>query len=335
MLIGDTDICTPYPELGGDPTHYDPDFRGKIAWELGSDIREADLPKELLSNRALIQHAKFIGKLRDNTNAPEAVYRNYPENGLVLNWASCNNNSQTKYYLDALLLTDQSIEVIAKDLGVSAKVVQLYEQLYFSCRDNKTHEMKLPARTKTSLALGPLLELPRNAPFQTQWRIIAVHLGYGGLVYRWGWENDAHGDYSDMVSMRKNMWLASMQVEQRLRSGMFSNDELFGIISGCIEYERMLIEKDVKGESTQQGMDLIQNMLRAVAPRIIDVAAAQDGLDAEAKDAYKNALLEHNIQQQDYEDTGVLAYWEHMQNSQKKLQLSNRLKGKKMENGND
>lgn len=318
------EVFTPYPELGGDPTHYDPDYRAKIASALGTSVKKSDLPADLLSNRAFIKHAKFMSEFRDEDNDAMATYRRYPENGLVLNWAICNNNSQTKYYLDSLLLTDQPIEVIAADLGVKPEIVSLYEQLYFSCRDRKTREMRLAARTKTAFALGPLLELPRNAPSQIQWRLAGAHLGYAGLVYRWGWENDAHGEYSDFTSMRRNMWLASMQVEQRLRSGQFSNDELFGVISGCIEYERMLIEKETKGESLQQGMDLVQNMLRAVAPKLIDVAATQDQLDADEKAAYNKMLAESNFSQTEYDDKGAIAFWETMQGD---LQLSQRLKG--------
>jgi hypothetical protein len=309
MLFGDTDVLTPYPELGGDPTHYDPDFRAKIAWELGEDISRTDLPPELATNRALHRHAKFIGRLRNNEDDALALYRAYPDNGLVLNWASCNNGSQTRYYLDALLLTKQPISVIAADVGVTEAQVKLYEELYFSCRESKAHRNLLPARTKTALALGPLLELPRNAPVQTQWRLAAVQLGYTALIDRWGWQEDAHGEHEDFATMRQNLRVAALQVQQRLRAGVFSNEELFGVISGCMEYERLLIEQEDKGHSQQRGMDLIQMVLQAMAPKLVSVAAEQDGLDAAEQASYKKLLAEHNISLQDIDDKGAMAAW--------------------------
>lgn len=312
MLIGNTQVLTPYPALGGDPTHYDPDFRAKIAWELGSDITRADLPQELAGNRTLLQHAKFIGRLRNDQDDAVAVYRAYPDNGLVMNWASCANGSQTRHYLDALLLTKEPISVIAADLGVTEEQVKLYEELYFTCREPKAHRMMLPARARTALALGPLLEPGRNVPVETQWRIVAVQLGYSALVDRWGWHEDAHGEIKDFGLMRSNMRLAALQVDQRLRSGQFANEELFGVISGCIEYERMLLEREEQGQTKQHGMELLQQVLQAFAPKIIDVAASQDGLDESERVQYMKLLATHNINMQDVDDKGPYAMWAQM-----------------------
>ena len=114
MVLGSENVAVPFMELGGDPTSFDPDWRTKVACAIADGFDEKKLPKQLRED-VILKHAKFIKSFKSAGNV-EAIYAKYPVNGLVMNWASGANGSQTRHYLQALLLTDQPISVVAADL---------------------------------------------------------------------------------------------------------------------------------------------------------------------------------------------------------------------------
>lgn len=306
MKIGDTEILTPYPELGGDPTHYQPDFRGKIAKELANGADPSTVPDMLMRNNALRKHVKFLTLLHKGHDIME-LYRDYPEHNAALAWNSTANGSQTRYYLDALLLSGQDIDIIAKDLGLDPEYVRVYEQLYMHCRDPKDYALRCSPRTLFSLACGPIIEAPRTPAAHIQWRLIAIHTGYSGLIYQWGWETFAHGRVKPVFDMDRNLQLCGMQMNQRIRSGSLSNEDMTAQMSLGLEYKRLDAELAAAGTGPNAFAQVVMRMLSMMAPKVADSPAKTQAYIAAAHDAAdKKMLAERNISEHAIEDKGVL-----------------------------
>ena len=306
MKIGNTDVLVPYPELGGDPTHYDPDFRGKIARELANGADPDTVPDLILRNAALRKHVKFLSLLNKGHNAME-LYREYPAHNAAMTWASTSNGTQTRYYLDALLLSNQSIDVIAQDLDLDPEYVRVYEQLYMHCRDPKDYGMRLSPRTRFALACGPIIEAPRNPAAHVLWRLIAIDTGYSGLICQWGWEAYAHGEVQPVFDMNRNLQLCGMQMNRRIRSGALSNEDITAQMSLGLEYKRLDAELAANGSGPNSFAKVVMQMMALLAPRVADNPKATAAHIAAARDAMdKKMLAERNISEHDIEDKGVL-----------------------------
>jgi len=307
MRLGeDTEVLVPYPELGGDPTHYHPDFRSKIALAIANGLDPAEVPDQLMRNRALRHHIKYLTRMAAGEDVM-SLYRDYPDHNAVTTWANTSNGSQTRYYLDALLLTNQSIDIIAEDLDIDPDYVRLYEQLYMHCRDPKDYSMRLSPRTRFALACGPILEAPRTPAAHIQWRLIAIHTGYSGLIYHWGWEQYAHGVVTTPYSVDRNVQLAGMQLHQRIRGGGMSNEDLLAMQSIGLEYKKLDVELAKAGDGPNAFAQVVGRMLTMLAPRVAEnPAATQAYIEAKADADEKKMLAERLISEQDVEDKGVL-----------------------------
>ena len=306
MRVGNTDVLVPYPEFGGDSTHYDPDFRAKVAKALAEGADPATVPERIMSNRALRTHAKFLALLADGERDPMSVYKEYPDHAAVLNWASCSGGSQTRYYLDALLLSGQTIEVIAADMDISEEQVRLYEQLCMHCRDPKDYALKRAPRTLMALAAGPILDMPRNAPAQINWRLAAVTMGYSAIICWWNWERFAHGEVDKQIyRARDNVQLCIMQMAQRLRSGVLTPEDINAHLSASLDVQRLELEQQNAGKSGLGGLEFMQAVMQLLVLKVADNPEMVAMRIAQAREAdSKKLLAEHAISEHVIADKG-------------------------------
>jgi len=266
MVIGDRTVITPYENR----IEYDSDWRHQAAFGLASTDSEVELPAEIENDPYVREHCQYLRQF--NTFAP-AAEREYPLQSLTSKWYTRAEGSTAKFYLDALLLTNQPLDVIADDMGVDVETVQLYERLYFSCRQDDGEPLQ-GCYLKTHMAVGPLLELTGGTPRQIGWRAIAMQTGYTALVYTWGWR-DAHGDLSTDVQMFKAaLRMSHGRVLDSIMRGTIEMVDILGVIGNYINYERHLFDtgKSQAAEGASQGLDL----LKVIAPKMLTMARSQD-----------------------------------------------------------
>ena len=295
MQLGSSDIAVPFIELGGDPTSFDPDWRAKVAELLSSGFPVKDLPQRL-SDKRILEHAKFLKAFKSGEPL-EKVFGKHPLNGLAMNWAAGGGKSKTKHYIEALLLTEQPLSVIAQDLKLQDEAVALYCDLYFACRSEADkYEMVLPMETRLSFAFGEISHDAKQLPTYVSWRVMAVRNGYSALVRHWGIEKFAHAELEDgNVAIDRNMGLVSTGIEQQLRSGQVGFRSLVEYMNAWQGYRKM--QEGIEG---RDGTDsplygLLGSIFAAVAPKLVTDKDAEKEKKAEAKAGKKKLLAEKNI----------------------------------------
>lgn len=296
MQFGATDIAIPFEALGGDPTFFDPAWRAKVADLVASGYNKKNLPK-LLLDKVVLKHAEFL-KAFKSPGSLEEVYSKYKFNGLCMNWAAETNGSKTKHYLQALLLTDQPISVIAEDLQLDEQVVKLYCDLYFACRKSETeYKMALPLETRLSFAFGEMAHDASQLPTFISWRVMAVRNGYSALVHSWGIEKFAHGKLDEsMDAIDRNMGLVNVNIEQQLRAGTVGFRSLVEYMNSWQGYRKL--QEGIEGRDgtdsplySQLGL-----IFQSIAPKLIADAISEDEKKAEIKAGKKKLLAEKNIE---------------------------------------
>jgi len=237
------------------------------------------------------------------------VFGKYPLNGLAMNWATENNGSKSKQYLEALLLTDQPVSVIAADLQLDEKFVKLYCDLYFACRSaNDKYEMCLPMETRLAFAFGEISHDTRNLPAATLWKVMAVRDGYSALVRHWGTEDFAHGTIKDGISgIDRNMWLANSLMEQQLRTGGIGFRSLVELQNAWMGYKKMQEDVEERDGTSSPLFELLTGILSQIAPRVVTTTVSVEQKSIEVKG--KKRLAEKNIESHtpDIEDNMSLA----------------------------
>jgi len=293
MQIGSESIAVPFIELGGDPTSFDPDWRAKVANAISDGYSEKKLPKQL-RDKQITQHASFLKEFKGRTELSE-VFGKYPWNGLAMNWASGNNGSKSKQYLEALLLTDQPLSVVAQDLQLDEKFVKLYCDLYFACRSDKDkYEMVLPPETRLSFAFGEISHDTRSLPSATLWKVMAVRSGYSALVRHWGTEKTAHGSLEDgAASFDRNMWLANSNMEQQLRTGQVGFRSLVEMQSAWMGFRKMKDNEEGRDGTNSDAYRTLEGIMTVIRPKLADQEEEQK---AEVKAEGKKRLAQKNIE---------------------------------------
>lgn len=302
MLLGQTEIAVPFLELGGDPTSFDPDWRLKVAELISSGFDDKKIPKQL-KDKHVLAHARFLKAFKSKGDVDE-IFAKYPINGLIMNWSAASAGSKTKHYLQALLLTDQPLNIIASDLRLDEKAVKLYCDLCFSCRSEAdNYEMKLPMETRMTFAFGELSHDLRQIPTYVFWRVLAVRDGYTALVRLWGLENFAHGKLDEgMPAMDRNMHLSNIDIEQQLRSGTVGFRSLVEFQNAWMNYKKLQDNVDGRDGMSSPLYEMVGAMLAAVAPKLVSDLEAEGQKKAEAKSAKKKLLAEKNIELHNSDD---------------------------------
>ena len=304
MQLGSEQIVVPFAELGGDPTSFDPAWRAKVASVLASGFDEKKVPKQL-KDKHVLDHAKFLKEFKGNGKL-DAVYAKYPLNGLVMNWAAEANGSKSKQYLEALLLTDQPISVVAADLQLEEPVVKLYCNLYFACRSEKDgYEMKLPVETRLAFAFGEISHDAKQLPCAASWRVLAVRGGYSALVRHWGVERLAHGKVdSGLEAVDRNMSLASTNIENQLRTGGVGLKSLVEFQNSWLGYKKMQNESEASEGVNSPVWTFLTGILAVLQPSLEQPAAQAK---AEAKSAKKKQQAAKNIEAEPADKNEALA----------------------------
>jgi len=307
MQFGSTSIAVPFTELGGDPTSFAPDWRAQVAEVLSSGYDEKKVPKQL-KDRYVLEHAKFLSAFKSKGDV-DAVYDKYRRNGLVMNWAAENNNSKTKHYLQALLLTDQPIDVVAADLQLDEKVVKLYCDLYFACRSEvDKYEMVLPMETRLSFAFGEISHDAKQLPTYVSWRVIAVRNGYTALVRNWGTESVAHGKLDEGYTvLDRNMSLAGANMEQQLRANTVGFKSLVEYMNSWQGYRKMQDNADGVDGMSSQAYVTLGRIFEAIAPKLASDRETEQAKKAEVKAGKKKLLAEKNIERHNSDDDNAKA----------------------------
>jgi hypothetical protein len=273
VQVGQEQVSVPFAELGGDPTAFDPDWRAKVASAIAQGTDEKSLPRQLRDKQISV-HARFLREFLGGGEL-SGVFEKYPLNGLVMNWTSAVGSS-TKYYLQALLLTEVPIKTVAEDLQLDEKVVKLYCDLYFACRSDKEgYEMVLPMETRLAFAFGEMSHDSRQLPAYTLWRVIAVRDGYAALVRHWGTEKFAHGPLDETCDTAdRNMWLANSIIEQQLRTGAVSFRSLIELQNSWLSYRKMKDDANKEDGAGSPLFELLGGIFAAVAPKLVDQGIA-------------------------------------------------------------
>jgi hypothetical protein len=179
MELNGQAIVTPYD----DPSGYSESWRHSIAVAWMNNPR-ANLAYKYRTDRIISKQRDYL-ELCNKSPVMAASARLYADNRIVTGWYE--DPSDIKYYLEPLLLTEQPLEVIAKDLKAPLSAVQLYSNLFFACRDEYGNPLSSNA-LRTILSYEAVMANDRGrGDYRLLWRYSAVLLGYHHLAMQWGW----------------------------------------------------------------------------------------------------------------------------------------------------
>lgn len=283
MDLGGTHIITPYER----PVGFDPDWRSRVAAVI-FDTPNVLLPAQLRSDPYIIRQVNFLRINETDSNAFVYMTGDVPIYRQALDIYTGGDYNNIADYLDALLLTEVDLSIIAKDVGYSEDVVRYYERMYFACRDDNG----MPLRSelaKTLFAVGTAHTLDGKTPIPVLWRAIGASLGYTALVTGWRWQNPA-GPLKDQIEMYELLSRIGLSRLNTLAvTGRLEAIDINQFLGQSIRYVKTKHEMSESGVQ-DDGMEILIKLLRMLAPKMDD--AAMSGRALEAYELGSTALVE-------------------------------------------
>ena len=284
---------TPYE----DPARYDPAWRHKVAVQLSGNPSQV-VPSEIRKDEWI---QRQMGFLRDVCHASPAFFDSQatPERQSYRIYFQ-EHQSNARDFLEPLLLTDQSCEVIAKDINYAQDTVEYYEKLYFSCRD---FGVPIAEAVKRGLALGSTNGPTGRMGDSMLWKHIAACAGYAGIMCIWNWRRSAT-TISDRAAVLDKM--VEIGVGQLMAMAVKGNLEALDInmlMAQHISYARLKHDTESKDTKTAQ-MELVKTVFEMLAPSMNVFAQSGAALKSYQEGSSNLALAEGAIDAMDIPDVG-------------------------------
>lgn len=288
MMINNISICTPYDTF----PEYDPDWRNRVAKAWSGTKGTVVMPEKITSDPWIVSQKYYFDHLSTTVMDDKATWMN----ALVHGWHENGVINNLKLCLEPMLLTEVPYTVIAADLlGThygedGAKLVQLYERLFYDCRDADGTMSDIALRRKW-LAHPSDMRLGADTPISTQYKILAVTGGYPGLMLAMILSG-CHGAkptiefQMEMMSMIQNSTLAKRSVIQTI-----SNMDLVMGQRNLIEFYKAQKEDDTTDARVTALYATLRHVLKLFMPEVYAQeipAADQLELDTEYKNKVKS-----------------------------------------------
>jgi hypothetical protein len=303
MIIGSTDIQTPFVSEGDDPFNVSCDWAHQVSVALvDNGVPPSKIPaviKKCPAYDDITEHIKYIKEVRKSS---VAARKKHSSHFIADGWFTRRNNSCGRDYIDPLLLGGAPYELVA-GLGGEAsgspldpEIIRVYQSLFYNCR-KEDGSISSPIRNRI-LALSGAPRLAGNAPEQEQWKVAAAMYSYPVVVEQWGfwdvpkpdsWNEGLLFNYQRRMGMFKNLTrMHSMSDEDRLTA-----------VHHVMEFEKH--QHDIgSGGSEGAFANLLGDFLLLAAPRLIEHTS-----DADTNKAYEKALKSKLESQKAVQDVEV------------------------------
>ena len=298
MDIGLTTIITPYEN----PAQFTPNWRHSIAMAI-NDFPDIDLPDVFRSDEIIEEQ---VGYLRSAADGHNTLFFDFGYNvaGKAFDIFNSTDKNSIKMFLEPLLLTEQSFDIIAKDLGIPEDVVRYYEKVYWACRndDGVTHPSEL---LRTTFATEGAITVPANAPTELLWRVMGATLGYTALMFVWRWQKPA-GKLDDLRQMSELLTRSNMgQLFQLSIEGRLEAIDITAYLGQHISYER-LIHDTRQGGTKNEYAEIVCGLMQLLAPKMGELAQSGEALRRYEEGADSMHAAEEVIAGTVIEDAGVI-----------------------------
>lgn len=298
MDIGLKTVITPYEN----PTQFTPDWRHCVAMAI-HDYPQEMLPDVFMNDPHIMDQVEYLRQCDCGFNDLNCNF-----GGSVASRAfdifESRNKTSIKMFLEPLLLTEQSFDIIAKDLGIGEDVVRYYEKIYWACRndDEITHPSEL---LRTTFATDGAIHVPSNAPAELLWRVVGATLGYTALVFIWRWQKPA-GDLENLRVMSELLTRSNMgKLFELSIKGELEAIDITAYLGQHINYERLVYDTK-RGETKNEYAEIVCGLMQLLAPKMSQVAQTGEALRRYEEGAINVHTAEGNITDMEIDDMGAL-----------------------------
>jgi hypothetical protein len=272
MQIGDTIVNTPYE----DSTQFDVDWRHLIArsW---SDTGKRPKGRKIYEDKWIIAQKKFLDELKKKDDDVTAIHTNL-HGVLPFKWKTGRNLTDTRFWLEPLLLTGATYDIIAADLGgydLPVEVIEYYEKVYLNVRDSRGRlNESCPVRTRAALPLNGVIN--EGTPQEIVWRVVASQCGYSVIVSLWRWPQP-HGELAppSMILDEVFRQLQANILERALRNQINAFD-LNNLLGQYTNYERMRHDTNQQVNANKEMVMTLARVLEAVTPHMVEASMGVD-----------------------------------------------------------
>lgn len=229
-----------------------------------------------------------------------------------------------KKRLEALLLTEAGIDVVALDLIGSVDAipaVEAYEKMYFNCRDD-TFEISPSMQLVSRIAMpyGPLKTYLKKweelkdgycvqdgrplAKDSDIWKALGATMGYDTLMYAWNWDWRAHGIKDRSLKHKiECLWnLAVSKITTAMFTGDIKHEEAAKLLSSCTSQLKLISDSASGGGAGANDMSkAMMGMLYKLAPKMVTMDSRLSERNEEIESHIQSRLA---IEKQDIQDRG-------------------------------
>lgn len=232
-----------------------------------------------------------------------------------------------KHRIEALLLTEATLDVIVMDLIGQLSVrpaVEAYEKLYFNCRDEHFEiSPSMHLVTRMAMPFGPLKMYLKKwerinqkdgrcindgrplAKDSDVWKAIGATMGYDTLIYVWNWERRASGikDKSLRHKIECTWHSAVSNVMTALFTGDMKHEDAARMLATCTAQLKFL-DDSTSGNAGSGANDLsraMMGMLYRLAPKMVTIDSDESERNEEIESRIQSQLA---IEKQEINDKG-------------------------------
>jgi hypothetical protein len=268
MNLGGVKITTPFDN----PSQYQPDWRHHVA-KLIHDNVSIRVPIELRFDPWVQKQIRFLNSAQGSDENLGFLNRQWQIERMANDIYVEMDETNVRAYLEALLLTDQPFDVVAKDMNQTVDMVRYYERVYWSCRTEDGYASP-SEMLRTSFAQGIEPELiSGTAQYRMMWRMVGAKYGYTALTYVLNWQHpagklDADADVFQLMARTNIGTLLKRSIQGRMEP-----IDANATIGQYINFERL--RHETKSSGRNEAMELMNEMFKVMAPKMQD--AEQSG----------------------------------------------------------
>lgn len=296
MKFRSTIILTPYDN----PIDYEPDWRHNVAKVIAEESKGVRIPRD--STDIIVDHARFLSfnKLGYEIDIP----KKYIDNKIVFNlYADDMDANYYKHYIESLLLTDVTYKHIGDLLGLSARQVRLYENLFYNVRNEDGSDKG--AKLLKQKFVGFRLSGTSDSDKYLGWKVAASTLGYAALMALWNMAGDC-----DRAELQNAKLAGVDRVSMtRIMSGEISNFDINGIFKNYndsvkIANDKELADKSPEGKEKSAVNSAWYRLLMDLGPRMVDLDDNPEVLEEQQKALEAKFKVQKDIEETKVEDKG-------------------------------